>query len=224
MVAESIVILAPIVQVGWRSASAGVTDSRSSAARPRKGPPDAVSTPATTRSRATPSISWKRAECSELTGTSAAPVRRRAAATRSPPATRLSLLARATGTPRSTAASVGRSPAAPTRPFRTMSGSLASISAARSGSYGTDPPPPAQAVCSTACAAAWARMSSEPAAAGEAAGDHVGGGPDHLQGLHADGPRGAEDEHADHASECSGGPARRPPARVKRRESPAGGA
>ena len=41
-VAESIVIFAPIVQVGCRSASAGVTARSSSAARPRNGPPDAV--------------------------------------------------------------------------------------------------------------------------------------------------------------------------------------
>ena len=159
-VAESIVIFAPIVQVGCRSASSGVTARRSSTPRPRNGPPDAVRIPAATRSGGTPAMSWNIAECSESTGTSAAPVRARAAATRSPPATRLSLLASATGTPRSSAASVGRRPAAPTRAFRTRSGSAASISAARSGSCGTVPPPAAQAVWRTPWAAAWASISA----------------------------------------------------------------
>ena len=49
-----------------------------------------------------------------------------------------------------------------------------------------------------------------PPAAGQAAGDHVGRGVDDLQGLDADGARGAEDEDADHLSECSEGPIARP--------------
>ena len=43
-VAESIVILAPIDQVGWASAWSGVTAARSAAERPRNGPPEAVIT------------------------------------------------------------------------------------------------------------------------------------------------------------------------------------
>ena len=126
-VAESIVMRPPILQVGWSRACSAVTDSSSSAARPRKGPPEAVRMPATTRSRGTPSRSWNIAECSESTGTRAAPVRARAALTSSPPTTRLSLLASATGRPRSSAARVGGRPAAPTIPFSTTSGSLASM-------------------------------------------------------------------------------------------------
>ena len=41
-VAESIVILGPIDQLGWASASSGVTAASSAAVRPRKGPPDPV--------------------------------------------------------------------------------------------------------------------------------------------------------------------------------------
>src|SRR2546423_862386 len=41
-VAESIVIFAPMLQVGWASASATVTSASDSAVRPRNGPPDAV--------------------------------------------------------------------------------------------------------------------------------------------------------------------------------------
>ena len=40
---ESMVILGPIAQVGWASAWAGVTPSRSLIVRPRNGPPDPVS-------------------------------------------------------------------------------------------------------------------------------------------------------------------------------------
>jgi len=72
-------------------------------------------------------------------GISIAPVRARTAATRSPPATRVSLLARATGMPRSRAARVGCSPAAPTSPLSTRSGSAASINAPRSALAGMLP-------------------------------------------------------------------------------------
>ena len=42
IVAESTVIFGPIDQVGWRSASAGVTSASVAAGRVRKGPPLAV--------------------------------------------------------------------------------------------------------------------------------------------------------------------------------------
>ena len=41
-VAESMVILGPIDQLGWASACSGVTAASSAAVRPRKGPPDPV--------------------------------------------------------------------------------------------------------------------------------------------------------------------------------------
>ena len=41
-VAESMVILAPIFQVGWRSASSTVTDSNFALGSSRNGPPEAV--------------------------------------------------------------------------------------------------------------------------------------------------------------------------------------
>ena len=41
-VAESMVIFAPIFQVGWRSASSTVMEAKASRGRSRKGPPDAV--------------------------------------------------------------------------------------------------------------------------------------------------------------------------------------
>ena len=159
-VAESTVILAPIRHVGWARASSTPTAASEAASRPRKGPPEAVRIAAWTRSGARPARSWKSAECSESTGTSAAPVRARAAATRSPPTTRLSLLASATGMPRSSAASVGRSPAAPSSPFSTRSGSLRSMRAASSASKGTEPPPTAAAVWAMPCSSAWASISA----------------------------------------------------------------
>ena len=68
-VAESIVIFAPMFQVGCASASAGVTSASSSAVRPRNGPPLAVSTiPAGSPA----SAHWKSAECSLSTGISVA--------------------------------------------------------------------------------------------------------------------------------------------------------
>ena len=41
-VAESIVIRRPMSQVGWRSASSGVTSSSEARSLPRNGPPEAV--------------------------------------------------------------------------------------------------------------------------------------------------------------------------------------
>ena len=61
------------------------------------------------------------AECSLSTGRISAPRRRAAAITRSPPQTRVSLLARATRLPRSTAARVGVSPTMPTTAVTTVS-------------------------------------------------------------------------------------------------------
>src|SRR3954447_24105148 len=122
-VAESIVIFGPIDQVGCASASSGVTSASSSRVRPRSGPPLAVST----RLCGSPSCEhWKSAECSLSTGSSAPPPRARAAVARSPAATRLSLFARASVTPCSSAHIVAGSPANPSVAFSTTSGSARS--------------------------------------------------------------------------------------------------
>src|SRR6186997_1270715 len=71
-VAESIVILAPIDQVGWRSAWAGVTAASSSGVESRKGPPDAVRTRLATAAIDSPTRHCQIAECSESMGRSQA--------------------------------------------------------------------------------------------------------------------------------------------------------
>src|SRR3954452_7611491 len=125
-VAESIVIFGPIDHVGCASASSGVTSASSSRVRPRNGPPLAVST---TLSGSPSCAHWKSAECSLSTGSSRPPPRRRAATASSPAATRLSLFASASVTPRSSAHIVAGSPANPRVAFRTTSGSARSRSA-----------------------------------------------------------------------------------------------
>ena len=64
---------------------------------------------------------WKRAECSESTGTTSAPWAAAPSITSSPPQTRVSLLARAMRLPRSTAARVGLRPTTPTTAVITVS-------------------------------------------------------------------------------------------------------
>ena len=71
-VAESIVILAPIVQVGWRRACCGVTAARSPASASRNGPPDAVRISAATPAIDSPTRHCQIAECSESIGRSQA--------------------------------------------------------------------------------------------------------------------------------------------------------
>src|SRR5207249_2917594 len=85
----------------------------SSSGRFRKGPPEAVSTSESTVSAARPSRHWKTAECSLSIGRSRPPPRLHAARARSPAATRLSLFARASVTPRSRAQRVAPTPARP---------------------------------------------------------------------------------------------------------------
>src|SRR6478752_347566 len=117
--AEFSVFIGPIDQVGWVPACAGVTVSSASAAQPRNGPPDAVSTRRATSSGAPERRHCARAECSESTGTiwpGAA-----ALSTSGPPATSDSLLASASRAPLFRAARVGFSPNAPTSPLRTTS-------------------------------------------------------------------------------------------------------
>ena len=77
-VAESIVIFGPICQVGCLSASAAVTSSRLSRARPRNGPPDAVRISRRSSLGERPCRHWWMALCSLSTGriAHAAPPRR----------------------------------------------------------------------------------------------------------------------------------------------------
>src|SRR5581483_2962874 len=126
-VAESIVIFGPIRQVGWASASSGVTSASSSRVRPRNGPPEPVSTSECTCSGLRPSRHWYSAECSLSTG-----MIRPRPATSSPPATRLSLFASASVTPFTIAHSVAWMPAKPTTAFSTTSGRARSSSSVRS--------------------------------------------------------------------------------------------
>ena len=133
-VEELTVTTGPIVQVGCARACSAVTAARSARARPRKGPPEAVSTrrrtslrPVTTGlvspfSWRPEARAWAMAECSESTGTTC-PSRRTACRTRAPPTTRDSLFARARRAPVASAARVGRRPTEPVMPFRTVSSS-----------------------------------------------------------------------------------------------------
>ena len=130
-VAESIVIFAPIVHVGWRRACSGRGRRRvDSASASRNGPPDAVSTrraiaaaarrPGTARSPSAPSRSGGARRAAWRAGRRRRPPRRarrrgaRASGiTRCPPATSVSLFAVATILPARSAASTGRSDTTP---------------------------------------------------------------------------------------------------------------
>ena len=137
IVAESIVIFAPIRQVGWRRACSGVAVARSATVAWRNGPPDAVSSSRATPAGRSPIRHCQMAECSEsmgrnqprgvasgALGSPAAPAppaasaacdarRRTNGITRWPPATSVSLLAVATILPAFRAASTDRSATRP---------------------------------------------------------------------------------------------------------------
>ena len=127
-VAQSTVIFSPMVQLGWRRASARVFAAISYRLRPKKGPPEQVSSSRFTsppagsarRSRQ-PWRHWKMAECSLSTGIISAPYFRAASITSSPAHTSVSLLARAIRLPASMAAIVGQRPAIPTTAVTTVS-------------------------------------------------------------------------------------------------------
>jgi len=92
---------------------------------------------------------WNSALCSLSTGTTHAPEARAAATTNGPPATMLSLFARARVAPDSRAARVGRRPIAPVIPLRTTSAPMAAAVVAASaptttsGAYAARPAPAA---------------------------------------------------------------------------------
>src|SRR5207344_2765737 len=94
-VAESIVILAPIYQLGCWSARSGVTSCNSSRLRVQRAPPDAVKIRRRTSSLRWPSNDWKIALCSLSTGKIRTPCRRASSCINFPAMTIGSLLAKA---------------------------------------------------------------------------------------------------------------------------------
>src|SRR5256885_2136045 len=108
----------------------------------RNGPPEAVRMRRASSAGARPATHCNTALCSESTGTISPPPSRAARVTSSPAITRVSLFARATRLPASSAASVASSPAAPTTPFTTMrtSGCVAA-STRHSGPWPLPPSP-----------------------------------------------------------------------------------
>ena len=121
IVAESMVILLPILQLGWLSAWALVALAMSSRFQVRKGPPDAVRWIFSIGAPAEPIRHWKIAECSESTGSILAPRFSARPITILPAATNVSLLASAMVLPALTAATVDDRPLNPTIEVRTMS-------------------------------------------------------------------------------------------------------
>src|SRR5215211_1967695 len=158
-VAESIVILPPMSQVGCARASSGFTSSRSFT--PRKGPPEAVSTRRSTVPGRSMPISWYSAECSESTGTIWAPVASASVVTSSPPITRLSLFASARSIPSPSVATVGPRPAAPVSALSTRSQPDSVPSSIRpSGPASTSPPVQRSAALAAASASERAMRST----------------------------------------------------------------
>ena len=110
IVAESTVILLPILQLGCLSAISGVTPLSFSAEKPKKGPPLAVRTSLETSPLPR---HCQTAECSLSTGNNADLLFTSASLTKAPPQTKVSLLASATSTPFSIAFRTARSAAIP---------------------------------------------------------------------------------------------------------------
>src|SRR5208282_5079800 len=156
-VAESIVILLPITQVGCLSACSTVIDSKPAAGSPRNGPPDAVKIIRFNDSRPRPSRHWKTALCSLSTGSSRTRLSRTAAVISSPAMTSTSLLANAMSLPALIAASVGRKPIAPTS---------ADITSSASGCVATAIAPSSPCTTFTRCAPT--RVASSRASSGVA--------------------------------------------------------
>ncbi len=95
-----------------------------------------------TSSRRLPLIAWNKALCSESTGSTVAPAAAARRMNRSPAQTRVSLLASATMAPRSAAASVGLSPAAPViAPITHSAGRCAASTTASSPAAASMPVP-----------------------------------------------------------------------------------
>src|SRR3954452_16342730 len=111
MVAESMEILAPMLQFGCASACAGVARAICSRDQFRNGPPEAVRIRRAICWALDGEKTWKIAECSESTGITAPPASFAVLSRIGPAQIKLSLLASATTAPARAAASVGARPA-----------------------------------------------------------------------------------------------------------------
>ena len=143
-VAESMVILSPIDQLGCFKARAGVTAASSPAGTVRSGPPDAVRRSRRTWAWSCPTSAWKMALCSESTGRMVTPFAAARRMSTSPASTIDSLLASPMPLPASTAAAVERRPAPPEMAARTRSTSesVARATTPASPSSTSGPPGP----------------------------------------------------------------------------------
>ena len=121
IVAESMVILLPILQFGCLSASEATASAIRDFSQVLKGPPEAVRCSFAISFPAEPIRHWKIAECSESTGRICTLCSAASLITSSPAATRVSLFARAMVLPASMAATVERNPLKPTIEVSTMS-------------------------------------------------------------------------------------------------------
>ena len=110
IVAESMVILAPMVHRGWRRAWAAVARAVCSGVHVRNGPPEAVIISLATVEGSSPARHWYMAECSESTGITLESDSASRRVTSSPATTRVSLLARAISLPARIARTVGNRP------------------------------------------------------------------------------------------------------------------
>ena len=103
-VAESVVIFAPMLQLGWFRASATVTSASFSTGQSRNDPPEAVRMIRRMPPSGRPWRHWKMAECSESAGRILTPCFSANGSTAGPPAMRVSLFARQMSLPASIAA------------------------------------------------------------------------------------------------------------------------
>ncbi len=145
IVAESMVIFGPIDQLGCLSACSRVAPRIASMGQSRNGPPEAVRMIRRTSSRSPAPNAWKIALCSESTGSTVAPAAAARCIKMLPAQTRHSLLASATMAPRSAAASVGASPAAPVIAAITQSAGRCAASITAASPAPTSMPLPASA-------------------------------------------------------------------------------
>ena len=129
IVAESIVIFAPMSHVGWRKASALVTLANCTSGSRRNGPPLAVSNIRSMELSPSPTMLWNMAECSLSTGSMGARLAMANSLISSPATTSVSLLAKHIFLCALMACIVGSKPAKPTIAVSTMSmGSASTMS------------------------------------------------------------------------------------------------
>ena len=135
------VIFRPMFHVGWWHAICGVTKSSCSLVNCLNGPPDAVSISRLTSRFSPAQRHWNMAFCSLSTGIISPPPFRFACSTNSCAQTMLSLLARATRLPASSAAISGSVPAKPLTAFTTVSAAAyrAATAAASFPAYSSTP-------------------------------------------------------------------------------------